>query len=94
MHHEYYSSMEKVQALKDMALSISVLEDIGIDCSQTAIAYPYGSLPATSALLSLKDLGIKIGFTTEARSASSDDDWLHLPRWDTNDFYPVPRYGK
>jgi peptidoglycan/xylan/chitin deacetylase (PgdA/CDA1 family) len=94
MLHEYYSSMEKVQALKDMALSISVLEEIGIDCSQTAIAYPHGSLPAASALLSLKDLGIKIGFTTEARSASSDDDWLHLPRWDTNDFYPVPRYGK
>ena len=93
MKHERYNSMGKDEAKKDMALSIAVLEEIGIDCSQTAIAYPYGSVPEASVLRNLKDLGIEIGFTTQARSAVPGDDWLQLPRWDTNDFFPMPRYG-
>jgi peptidoglycan/xylan/chitin deacetylase (PgdA/CDA1 family) len=93
MMHERYASMGDDEAQKDVALSIAALEEIGIDCSQTAIAYPYGSVPEASVLRSLKDLGVQIGFTTKARSAIPDDDWLQLPRWDTNDFFPTPRYG-
>jgi peptidoglycan/xylan/chitin deacetylase (PgdA/CDA1 family) len=94
MLHERYSSMVSDEAVNDIASSISVLAALGIDCDQSAIAYPYGSVPATSALRNLKDIGIEIGFTTEGRSASPNDDWLLLPRWDTIDFPPAPRYGR
>ena len=94
MKHERYNSMGKEEAQKDVASSIAVLKEIGIDCSQTAVAYPYGSVPEESVLRNLTDLGIEIGFTTKARSAIPDEDWLQLPRWDTNDFFPPPRYGQ
>lgn len=93
MAHERYASMGNDEVQKDVVLSIAALKKIGIDCSQTAIAYPHGSAPEASVLRSMKDLGVQIGFTTKARSAIPKDDWLQLPRWDTNDFFPVPRYG-
>jgi len=94
MRHVRYGLMDAAECVADVTASLEVLTPLGVDGDRTAIIYPYGSEPVPEALPMLRELGILAGFTIEPRDAGPQDDWLRIPRWDTNDFPPAPRYGR
>lgn len=94
MRHVRYELMTADECAADVDASLAVLGPLGVDAGRTAIIYPYGSEPVPEALPLLRERGILAGFTIEPRDASEADEWLRIPRWDTNDFPPAPRYGR
>jgi peptidoglycan/xylan/chitin deacetylase (PgdA/CDA1 family) len=94
MEHIRYGLMTESEALADLDASLKVLSPLGVDSHRTAIIYPYGSEPIPEARVLFRARGVLAGFTIVARNATPDDDWLLIPRWDTNDFPPGPRYGR
>ena len=94
MHHVRYGLMTDEEALADVRESLTVLGPVGVDTGRTAIIYPYGSEPPAGARAAFRDLGVLAGFTIVPRDATPSDDWHLIPRWDTNDFPPTPRYGR
>jgi peptidoglycan/xylan/chitin deacetylase (PgdA/CDA1 family) len=65
--------------------SLRLLEAVhGEPPREWAMCFAYGSRDERSLRL-LRDRGCAIGFTTEPRVATRDDDLLQLPRLDTND---------
>lgn len=94
MDHIRYGLMSEDEALEDLEASLRVLAPLGIDAGRTAIIYPYGSEPVPGARARFRERGVLAGFTIVPRDATPDDDWLLIPRWDTNDFPPEPRYGR
>jgi peptidoglycan/xylan/chitin deacetylase (PgdA/CDA1 family) len=94
MQHVRYGLMTEAEAVADVTASLEVLAPLGVVEGRTAIIYPYGSEPLPGARDGMRELGILAGFTIVPRDAEPDDDWLLIPRWDTNDFPPTPRYGR
>ena len=94
MQHVRYGLMTEEEAAADVAASLEVLAPLGVQAGRTAIIYPYGSEPVPGALERFREQGLLVGFTIVPRDATPDDDWLLIPRWDTNDFPPQPRYGR
>jgi peptidoglycan/xylan/chitin deacetylase (PgdA/CDA1 family) len=94
MQHVRYGLMTDDEVIADVRTSLEVLGPVGVDTDRTAIIYPYGSEPPAGARAAFRGLGLLAGFTIVPRDASPTDDWLLIPRWDTNDFPPTPRYGR
>jgi len=94
MRHVRYGLMSAQECVQDVEDSLAVLGPLGVDAARTAIIYPYGSEPVSEALPALRDRGILVGFNIEPRDGGAADHWLRIPRWDTNDFPPEPRYGR
>jgi peptidoglycan/xylan/chitin deacetylase (PgdA/CDA1 family) len=94
MQHVRYGLMTAEEAIADVTASLEVLAPLGVEAGRTAIIYPYGSEPLPSARDGMRELGLLAGFTIVPRDATPEDDWLLIPRWDTNDFAPQPRYGR
>jgi len=64
--------------------SLRLLREVGASTENWAMCFAYGSRDETSLRL-LREGGCAVGFTTEPRVATADDDLLQLPRLDTND---------
>jgi peptidoglycan/xylan/chitin deacetylase (PgdA/CDA1 family) len=64
--------------------SLRLLEAARAPTDGWAMCFAYGSRDETSQKL-LRERGCAVGFTTEPRVASHEDDLLQLPRIDTND---------
>ena len=94
MAHVRYSLMGEEEAVADVTASLEVLAPLGVAAGRTAIIYPYGAEPLPEARARFRALGLLAGFTIVPRDATAEDDWLRIPRWDTNDFPPEPRYGR
>jgi peptidoglycan/xylan/chitin deacetylase (PgdA/CDA1 family) len=94
MQHVRYGLMTEDEAIADVTRSLEVLSPLGVSAGRTAIIYPYGSEPLPGACERMRAMGLLAGFTIVPRDAGPDDDWLLIPRWDTNDFPPEPRYGR
>ena len=94
MQHVRYGLMTEDEAVADVSASLEVLGPLGVDAGRTAIIYPYGSEPVEGARERMRAMGILAGLTIVPRDAGPEDDWLLIPRWDTNDFPPEPRYGR
>jgi peptidoglycan/xylan/chitin deacetylase (PgdA/CDA1 family) len=94
MDHVRYGLMTEDEAIDDVTRSLEVLAPLGVSAERTAIIYPYGSEPLPGARDRMRQMGLLAGFTIVPRDAGPADDWLMIPRWDTNDFPPEPRYGR
>jgi len=94
MQHVRYGLMTEDEAIEDVTRSLEVLAPLGVTAGRTAIIYPYGSEPLPGARERMRAMGLLAGFTIVPRDAVPGDDWLLIPRWDTNDFPPSPRYGR
>jgi peptidoglycan/xylan/chitin deacetylase (PgdA/CDA1 family) len=94
MQHVRYGLMDEDEAVADVARSLEVLGPLGVARDRTAIIYPYGSEPLPGARERMRGMGLLAGFTIVPRDAGPTDDWMCIPRWDTNDFPPEPGYGR
>ena len=83
--HEWLDSQTPQEQAREIDLSMSFLERVGVDLRRWAMCYPYGVW--TDAVLSyLRTRGCAVGFTTEVDLADlTSNDPLLLPRLDTND---------
>ena len=83
-NHYWWSSLKKEEIRKELDLSISFLEKLGIDMNNWTAAYPYGSYDDQSIEM-LKKRGCKMALTTEEGIASTNQKTRFImPRLDTN----------
>jgi peptidoglycan/xylan/chitin deacetylase (PgdA/CDA1 family) len=74
----------EAQAL-EIDQSLEFLQKLGVERHEWTMCYPYGGFN-NSLLQILRDRSCRLGFAVEARVANLDvDDYLTLPRVDTND---------
>ena len=84
--HIWLNSLTKEKQKLELESSIKWFSEIGLDTKKMTISYPYGGYNENTINL-MKEYKIPIGFTTEARKINlKDDNFLELPRLDTNDF--------
>jgi len=89
--HFWLGTLPRPQQEKEVDLSLSFLESVGVDVRRWIMCYPYGSWN-DSLLAVLKSRNCVAGLTTEVGLAClGDRDPLVLPRLDTND---LPRDHK
>lgn len=88
--HEWLDGLDRAGQAAEIAASVAFLADVGgAPPRDWAIAYPYGGHDATTLEL-VRAAGGRLGFTVVPRLAGPGDDWLALPRLDTNDLPCVP----
>ena len=84
-NHYWWISLNKEEMNKELDLSISFLEKIGIDMDNWTACYPYGSYDDQSIKM-LKERGCKLAVTSEVDIATTNKDTRFImPRLDTND---------
>ena len=85
--HYWLGKMDKEKMQIDITKALDVFDRI-IDRNNWIMCYPYGSYNAETKTF-LKKSGCFFGFTTKVAIAKlPTDEWLELPRFDTNDFPP------
>lgn len=83
--HYWLDTLDEADQEREIDLSLEFLGRLGVDPDDWTMCYPYGAYNA-SLLEILRRKGCRAGFTTEVRIADiSRDDFLTLPRIDTND---------
>ena len=84
-NHYWWISLNKEEMNKELDLSISFLEKIGVDMDNWTACYPYGSYDDQSIKM-LKERGCKLAVTSEVDIATTNKDTRFImPRLDTND---------
>ncbi len=82
--HRRLGLLDDEQQRAEIDGSLRLLRAVGASTESWAMCFAYGSRDETSLRL-LRERGCALGFTTEPRVATADDDLLQLPRLDTND---------
>jgi peptidoglycan/xylan/chitin deacetylase (PgdA/CDA1 family) len=84
-NHYWWNSLSKEEMNKELDLSISFLEKLGVDMNNWTACYPYGSYDEQSIEL-LDKRGCKLAVTTEVDIATTyKNKRFIMPRLDTND---------
>jgi peptidoglycan/xylan/chitin deacetylase (PgdA/CDA1 family) len=84
-NHYWWNSLNKEEMTKELDLSISFLESLGVDMNNWTACYPYGSYD-TQSIDMLNKRGCKLAVTTEVAIAKTDkNSRFIMPRLDTND---------
>ena len=84
-NHYWWNSLNKEEMSKELDLSISFLENLGVDMNNWTACYPYGSYDSQSIDM-LNKRGCKLAVTTEVDIAKTDKNTRFImPRLDTND---------
>ena len=84
-NHYYWNSLNNEEISKELDLSISFLETLGVDMNNWTFCYPYGSYDSQSIDM-LNKRGCKLAMTTEVDIAKTDkNSRFIMPRLDTND---------
>ena len=85
--HRWLNHLTGAEQRDEIAQSLDFLRALGAKPEAGwSIAYPYGGF-TDETLAIVRDLGGRLGVTTEVRTARPEtDDPLCLPRYDTNDF--------
>ncbi len=85
--HYWLGNLSKEKMKADIKASLSALADV-VDTKSFIMNYPYGSYN-DDVLNYLRDIGCKLGMTTEVHVADvKNNERLLLPRLDCNDFPP------
>lgn len=89
--HFWFSSLKKSEQEEEIKSSIEFLSSLySVDFDLT-MCYPYGDYNNETLDL-LKKYNFQVAVTTEPRTFHPDrDSLLEIPRWDTNDFYPIKK---
>ncbi len=83
--HAWLDSLTPAQQVDEADRALKFLSRFGVRPDNWTMGYPYGGYNE-SLLDVLRPRGCRLGFTVEPRVANLDtDDWLALPRVDTND---------
>jgi len=84
-NHYWWNSLTKEEMSKELDLSISFLENLGVDMTNWTACYPYGSYDDQSIKM-LEERGCKLAVTTEVDIATTTKNTRFImPRLDTND---------
>ena len=89
--HFWFSSLKKSAQEEEIKSSIEFLSSLySVDFDLT-MCYPYGDYNNETLDL-LKKYNFQVSVTTEPRTFHPErDNLLEIPRWDTNDFYPIKK---
>ena len=89
--HFWFSSLKKSEQEEEIKSSIEFLSSLySVDFDLT-MCYPYGDYNNETWDL-LKKYNFQVAVTTEPRTFHPERDSLfEIPRWDTNDFYPIKK---
>ncbi len=89
--HFWFSSLKKSEQEEEIKSSIEFLSSLySVDFDLT-MCYPYGDYNNETLDL-LKKYNFQVAVTTEPRTFHPErDNLLEIPRWDTNDFYPIKK---
>jgi peptidoglycan/xylan/chitin deacetylase (PgdA/CDA1 family) len=82
--HRRLALLDEAGRREEIDGSLRLLREAGASSEEWAMCFAYGSRDEPSLRL-LREAGCAIGFTTEPRVATDEDDLLQLPRLDTND---------
>lgn len=83
--HFWLGSLTKEEQLGELTKSVDFLKGLGTDMNTLTIGYPYGSYNEDTLDIA-RGFGFKLGFTTKVDVASTEENYLMIPRLDTNDF--------
>lgn len=84
-NHYWWDKLDEDELNQEISLSLRFLESLGENMKHWTACYPYGSSNPLSVNL-LKEKGCRLAFTTSVRIADiNDDNYLLIPRLDTND---------
>lgn len=83
--HFWLGSLTKEEQFSELTNSVDFLKGLGVDMHTLSIGYPYGSNNEETLDIA-RGFGFKLGFTTKVDVASTEDNYLMIPRLDTNDF--------
>jgi len=83
--HFWLGSLSKEEQFSELSQSVNFLKGLGVDMNTFSIGYPYGSHNEDTLEIA-KSFGFKLGFTTNVDVADTKEDFLTIPRLDTNDF--------
>ena len=84
--HYWLDSLPVHQMEQDIRMALDVFNNI-IDRKRWVMCYPYGAY-SEEVLSFIRRNHCLAGVTTKVDVASNQDDWLTLPRLDTNDYPP------
>ena len=88
--HFWFDSLSYLQQENEIKSSIKFLDSLYNKEYPLTMCYPYGNYNDITLNL-LKKYKFKIGLTTEPRTFTLKDNYLTIPRWDTNDYYPTKK---
>lgn len=89
--HFWFSSLIKSEQEKEIKSSIEFLSSLYDDKFDLTMCYPYGDYNKDTLDL-LEEYNFQIAVTTKPRTFDSQrDSLLEIPRWDTNDYYPIKK---
>ena len=89
--HFWFSSLKRFEQEREIKSSIEFLSSLYNDKFDLTMCYPYGDYNKDTLDL-LKEYNFKIAVTTEHRTFDPNrDSILEIPRWDTNDYYPIKK---
>ncbi len=86
--HFWFSSLDKTEQEKEIISSINFLDSLYDKDYVLTMCYPYGNYNKDTLKLLTKHQ-FKLGLTTVPKTYIIDDNILEIPRWDTNDYYPI-----
>ena len=86
-NHFWFSSLNRNDQEKEIMASATFLKSLYSKEFLLTMCYPHGDYNNETLSL-LKRMNFKLGFTTMAKTYNESDDFLLIPRWDTNDYYP------
>ena len=89
--HFWFSSLNKSEQEEEIKSSIEFLSSLySVDYDLT-MCYPYGDYNNETLEL-LKKYNFQVAVTTKPKTFYPEiDNQLEIPRWDTNDFYPIKK---
>ena len=89
--HHWFSSLKKTEQEVEIKSSIEFLSSLYFADFDLTMCYPYGDYNNETLDL-LKKYNFQIAVTTKPGTFQPErDNFLEIPRWDTNDFYPIKK---
>tara|TARA_B110000444_G_C18836328_1_gene596179 strand:+ start:1846 stop:2760 length:915 start_codon:yes stop_codon:yes gene_type:complete len=89
--HFWFSSLKRFEQEREIKSSIEFLSSLYNDKFDLTMCYPYGDYNKDTLDL-LKEYNFKIALTTKQGTFDPNrDSILEIPRWDTNDYYPIKK---
>ena len=90
--HFWFSSLKESEQEKEIVSSVYFLNSLHDKDFDLTMCYPYGDYDSVTLSL-LKKHNFKLGLTTVPDTyKKAKHSLLEIPRWDTNDYYPVKPY--
>ena len=89
--HFWFSSLKRSEQEEEIKSSIEFLSSLYDDDFDLTMCYPYGDYNQDTLDL-IKKYNFQIAVTTKPRTFNPQrDNLLEIPRWDTNDYYPIKK---